>query len=268
MAETELTTADSWDRLWAGTRRRRTGLRSRLRTQVAWSDLLRRLLDVSGEGADVLELGCAPGAMIEHLHSLRPDHHYRGIDIAEGGLAIARRRLEAQGIESEMSFGDIRTAIVPPADLVMSFGLAEHFSDPTAVLGYHRRFVKPGGHVAITVPNYSHPVVVRAMRLFSPETLATHNLSIMSLPALRKALSNAGFMDIVVGESGGPTLPNSRPRTGPAGKAYRFVARGWNVGSTLLPDGWLWSSALWAVGRNPTSSAVPDLPEYDSNRQI
>lgn len=255
MTGDELTTADSWDQLWAGTRSRRTGLRSKLRTQAAWVRLLRRLLDIPGKGADVLELGCAPGAMIEQLHSLRPDHHYRGIDIAEGGLEIARRLLAAQGIESDLRLGDIRTAVIPPADLVVSFGLAEHFSDPAAVLRHHKRFVKPGGHVAITVPNYAHPVVVRAMQLFSPETLATHNLSIMSLPALREALTEAGFVDVQVGESGGPTLPNSRPRKGPAGTVYRFVARGWNVGSTLLPEGWLWSSALWAVGRN---SGEPD----------
>ncbi len=245
----ELTTADSWDRLWGSERSRQAGVRSRLRQQTAWLNLLRRLLDTPTGSADVLELGCAPGAMIEQLHILRPDHRYRDIDIAADGLKIARRRLSVQGIDADLQLGDIRNAEVPPADLVMSFGLAEHFANPVDALRYHRRFVKPGGHVAVTVPNYAHPVVVWAMRWFSPDTLATHNLSIMSVPALHQAMTDAGFMDVQVGESGGPTLPASRPRPGPVGKAYRLAARAWNVGSTLLPEGLPWSTSLWAVGR-------------------
>jgi len=245
----ELTTAGSWDRLWAGSRHRRTGLRSRLRTRKAWVGLLQNLLDVPSGAADVLELGCAPGTMIEQLHALRPDHRYRGIDISEDGLKIARQSLADKGISADLDYGDIRDAEVPLADLVVSFGLAEHFTDPAEAMRYHRRFVKPGGHVAVTVPNYSHRVVVQAMRWFSPETLATHNLGIMSQTALSQALTDAGFSDVETGECGGPMLPNSRPRPGLAGRVYRQAARAWNVGSTLLPEGRPWSTALWATGR-------------------
>lgn len=246
----ELTTPGSWDRLWSD-RGRKAGVRSRLRTQTAWINLLGRLIDSSPAGADVLELGCAPGAMIEQLHALRPDRQYRGIDIAEDGLKIARERLSAQEISADLSLGDIRDAVIPPTDLVMSFGLVEHFTSPSDALRNHRRFVKSGGHVAVTVPNYAHPVVVKAMRWFSPETLATHNLAIMSVPALHRAMSDAGLTEIEVGESGGATLPNSRPRPGPLGTAYRTTARAWKLGTTLLPEGRPWSSSLWAVGRVP-----------------
>lgn len=250
MAGSGLTTARSWDEIWGGSERPRYhGLRSRLRSQVAWTDLLRRILDVPARDAEVLELGCAPGSMIEQLHGMRPGHRYRGIDISRTGLELARQRLAARGIEADLRFGDMRDAEVPQADLVVSFGLVEHFTDPAEALRYHRRLVKAGGHVAVTVPNYSHPVVVRAMEWFSPETLATHNLRIMSTSALREALGAVGFTEVEVGESGGPTLPSSRPRPGLAGTGYRFVARAWNVGSTVLPEKWPWSTHLWAVGR-------------------
>lgn len=250
MTGNELTTARSWDQIWGGSARPwYHGLRSRLPSQVAWTDLLRRILDVPARDAEVLELGCAPGSMIEQLHGLRPGHRYSGIDISRTGLDIARQRLAARGIEADLRFGDISDAEIPQADLVVSFGLVEHFTDPTEALRYHRRFVKPGGHVAVTVPNYSHPVVVRAMERFSPETLATHNLRIMSTSALHEALTDAGFTGVEVGESGGPTLPSSRPRPGLAGKGYRLAARAWNVGSAVLPETWPWSTYLWAVGR-------------------
>jgi cyclopropane fatty-acyl-phospholipid synthase-like methyltransferase len=134
MVGDELTTADSWEHLWKGAQSRQVGLRWKLRTQTAWLRLLRGFLDIHAGSADVLELGCAPGAMIEQLYSLRPDHSYRGIDIAEVGLKIARQRLATQGIEADLRLGDIRTATVASADLVMSFGLAEHLSDPTEAL--------------------------------------------------------------------------------------------------------------------------------------
>lgn len=134
-----------------------------MRTQTAWLDLLRSLLDSSLAGADVLEFGRAPGSMGEPLHALRP------------------------------------------AD----------------ALRHHRRFVRPGGHVAVTVSNNAHALVVRVTRWFSPETLATHNPSIMSIPAMRSASSDAGLTDGEV------------------------------VGTTLLPEDRPWSSSVWAVGRVP-----------------
>lgn len=250
MAGDELTTATSWDHIWeGGTRRRFSGLHSKLPSQVAWVNLLRRILDVPGRNSAVLELGCAPGTMIGQMHELRPDHEYGGIDISRSGLDIARARLTAKGIQADLLYGDMRDAVVALADLVVSFGLIEHFASPTQAMQDHLRFVKPGGYVAVTVPNYSHPVVVRAMKWFSPETLATHNLEVMSTLALRKALSEAGFVGIKVGECGGPTLPNSRPRPDLLGKAYRLASQGWNVGTAAFPEKWPWSACLWAVGQ-------------------
>lgn len=257
MTEDDLTTAESWDRLWRASHGEATGLKSRLKSRLksqrSWLRLLARLLDAPGKdrALDVLELGCAPGSMLMQLYRLRPQHSYRGLDIAPVGLDIARKRLADAGIAAELTFGDIRSAELAKADLVVSFGLAEHFSDLTEAIRWHRRFVKPGGMVAVTVPNYAHPVVVRVLRLFSPETLATHNLDTMSTTAIHAAMVDAGMKSIEVGESGGPTLPNSRPLPNALGTIYRFFARVWNVFSSILPERWPWSSTIWALGVNP-----------------
>jgi SAM-dependent methyltransferase len=249
-----LTTAESWDQIWSvddghGSPR----LRTRLAPGRAWCRLLESLLDApkTNGSLDVLELGCAPGAMIMQLHALRPQYRYRGLDTSAAGLRIARSRLREAGIAAELHEGDMRDADLPGADLVVSFGLAEHFADPAEAMRYHRRFVKPGGMVAVTVPNYANPLVVRLLRKFSPETLATHNLAIMSVENIREALRGAGFVDVVSGKSGYALLPNSRPRPGPAGSAYRFVTRAWNLASGALPEGVPWTSSVWATGVNP-----------------
>jgi 2-polyprenyl-3-methyl-5-hydroxy-6-metoxy-1,4-benzoquinol methylase len=251
----DLTTAESWDELWkksGGTFSPVSSARKRLRRTRDWYALLAQLLDSAGRGeGEVLELGCAPGAMLLTLHELRPGHRYSGIDFAPAGLEVARAQLAASGVEATLHSGDIRTAEIPAADLVMSFGLIEHFDSPVEVMADHRRFVKPGGMVAVTVPNYAHPRVVKLLRRFSPETLATHNLEIMSPAAMVAALTSAGFTEVEAGYAGGPSLPSSRVRRDFSGRMYGFGARVWNVCSGIFSEGRPWAAHVWATGRNP-----------------
>jgi 2-polyprenyl-3-methyl-5-hydroxy-6-metoxy-1,4-benzoquinol methylase len=251
----DLTTSQSWDQLWTQPRPGRVAVRikQRLKATRTWHQLLTEMLDSTGsdQPIDVLELGCAPGKMLLELHHLRPAHTYHGIDYAPRGLESAQRLLNSVGVAANLHLGDVRTVELDPVDLVVSFGLVEHFEDPAEIMQHHRRFLRPGGVAAVTVPNYAHPTVVALLRRFSPETLATHNLRIMSPESLRTALAKAGFHDIRTGESGGPLVPNSQVRRNISGSSYRFAARTWNVCSTVLPDGWPWSSSIWATGVQP-----------------
>jgi ubiquinone/menaquinone biosynthesis C-methylase UbiE len=62
-----------------------------MRMPREWEVLLADLLSQAKEGDSVLELGCAPGAMITLPHSLRPDLRYHGIDYAPLGIKVARK---------------------------------------------------------------------------------------------------------------------------------------------------------------------------------
>ncbi len=66
-------------------------------------------------------------------------------------------------------------------DVVYSAGVIEHFEDPSRIVRIHAELLKPGGLALITVPN------LRGIygRLASEETLAIHNLDIMTPQALR-----------------------------------------------------------------------------------
>ncbi len=258
----DLTDATSWDAIWrragGGTEGARSALRARLPWVRALDTVLVALLDRAAPrgagGIDVLELGCAPGAMLERMHRLRPQHRYHGLDIAAAGLAVAAARLTRAGISARLAQGDLRTAD-PGAgvDLVVSFGLIEHFSDPAEVVAGHARFARPGGAVAITVPNYAHPAVAWLLARVSPETLATHNLEVMSPTALARALSAAGLVAVEAGTTMGPVLPSSRPRPGPLGAAYGAGARLWNLVAPSIPGAGqvLWDGLIWAAGRRP-----------------
>lgn len=202
-------------------------------------------------GDAVLELGCAPGDMLTQLHALRGDLSYRGVDYAPVGLELTRRRLADRGIKADLRVADMfDDSGVEPADLVVSFGLIEHF-DPVEALRCHHAVTKPGGRVAVTVPNYAHPTVAKLLRRYSPETLATHNLEIMSVTAMERALEAAGFVEARAEASGPAVLPSSRALATPAGAAYARAARGWTVLTEILPDRWPWPATVAGTAIRP-----------------
>jgi 2-polyprenyl-3-methyl-5-hydroxy-6-metoxy-1,4-benzoquinol methylase len=253
----DLTTADLWDQTWT-TGGPPSRLLGRLRESVhrKFDRTLCRLVDAAGKPeADVLELGCAPGAVLERIHRLRPRHRLHGIDFSPDGCRMARERFRAAGLTVSLHEGDLR-AIAPPRryDLVLSCGLIEHFADPVEMLRCHARFAAPGGVVAVTVPNFATPVVRFFIRRFNAEVLSTHNLGIMSEGALAEALRAAGLAQVLIGSGGGPQLVSDVSRRDLWGRAYRLAARAWNVLVAPLP-GVLWQSHLWGLGRVAPAAA-------------
>jgi SAM-dependent methyltransferase len=212
--------------------------------------MLSRLVAAVGpDPADIVELGCAPGIVLERLHRLHPQHRLHGIDFAPDGCRLARERFRAAGFPVTLHEGDLRSIELPRRyDLVLSCGLIEHFADPVEILRCHLRFAVPGGLVAVTVPNFATPVVRFFLQRFHPEALDTHNLAIMSETALMAALQAAGLHQVVVGSTGGPQVVTDISRRGLLGRTYCGAGQLWNFLAALLPVGF-WQSHLWGLGR-------------------
>lgn len=255
----DLTTANYWDQTWTTQTPHAPRLLERFRRAIHWKfdRMLCRLVDAIGKPeADILELGCAPGTILERVHQLRPGHRLHGIDFSADGCRMAQERFAAAGMTVTLHQGDVRT-LTPPRryDLVLSCGFIEHFTDPVEILRCHIRFATPGGLVAVTVPNFAAPVVRFFLRHFNAEMLATHNFAIMSSEALTAALRAAGLHQVVVGRDGGSQLVSDVSRPGLAGRVYRRAAQGWNVLMAPVPGG-LWQSNLWGLGRVPAQNGT------------
>jgi SAM-dependent methyltransferase len=105
----------------------------------------------------VVELGCARSAWLPYFAS---EYHatVAGLDYSALGAKQAAARLQQAGIA-----GDVRCADLfdPPPDwcnafdLVVWFGVAEHFEDTTHALRAAARFLKPGGLMITQIPNMS-----------------------------------------------------------------------------------------------------------------
>ncbi len=71
---------------------------------------------------------------------------------------MARQQLASHGVEGQIILADLFAP--PPAllgnfDLVASFGVVEHFTDPVSTFRALRQFMKPGGLLLTSVPNFS-----------------------------------------------------------------------------------------------------------------
>eukprot|EP01132_Coremiostelium_polycephalum_P011510 gene11510-14095_t len=77
-------------------------------------------------------------------------------------------------------------------DLVLSFGLIEHFNDTADIINRHINFVKPGGTLFITLPNF------RALngwfqKRFDPDNYDKHNINCMDPKLLAGICEQAGL---------------------------------------------------------------------------
>ncbi len=243
----DLTTPGYWDGQWRGARSRRAPRR------MAVDRLLTRFLDLAGEApVDVLELGCAPGDLLERMYRLRPRHRYHGLDYSPEGIAATRARLDAAGVEAALHEGDLRAFDRPGAfDLVLSLGLLEHFEDPAAIVRAHARLCRPGGHVALSVPNYASPVPRWFLARMDPGALETHRLPTMQVDVLQRAFEAAGLEGVDVGGVGGPKVRTRTADRTLARRVLRGVARLINGLGRVVPGSLAWHSTLVATGRVP-----------------
>jgi SAM-dependent methyltransferase len=98
-----------------------------------------------------LEVGCGQGALATLLARR---FEYVGYEPDTASFRVAHRRL------SHLGLGSVVNAVLPPVpertfDLVGAFEVLEHQADDRASLAAWVRWVRPGGHLILSVP--AHP---------------------------------------------------------------------------------------------------------------
>lgn len=102
-------------------------------------------------GGSLLEVGCGSGRYLDLMRALGWSRVV-GVDVSPSAVARAK---EALGLEAYA--GDLRSIGFPDAtfDGVSLSHTLEHVVEPVALLAEVRRVTKPGGRIAIVVPNIS-----------------------------------------------------------------------------------------------------------------
>jgi SAM-dependent methyltransferase len=234
----QLTTQPYWDRFWKkadpGESARRSSGGSPVATyaqrvaryfaedwsEAAMMDTYRKLS--LPPRSSVLEIGSAPGTHLVRLHRVFGLNPF-GVDYSHVGTECNKQVFRASGLDPDHV---IEADVFSPAfleshagafDVVVSRGFIEHFQDLAPVIDVHCRLVRPGGYIWINIPNY-RGVNYLLKRVFSPENLPAHNLTIMKLQTFAELFAREDLETIICGYYGAchlgmsyPTRPWLRP---------------------------------------------------------
>jgi 2-polyprenyl-3-methyl-5-hydroxy-6-metoxy-1,4-benzoquinol methylase len=113
----------------------------------------KRLIDTQSPA--ILELGCARSCWLPYF-AKEFGARVAGLDYSAIGAAQADATLHRAGVDGEVRCADL---FDPPADwrnafdVVVWFGVAEHFNDATGAIRAASAFLKPGGLLITEIPN-------------------------------------------------------------------------------------------------------------------
>jgi 2-polyprenyl-3-methyl-5-hydroxy-6-metoxy-1,4-benzoquinol methylase len=103
----------------------------------------------------LLEVGCAKSSWLPYF-AKEFGFSVCGIDYSPNGCQMAREVLQANGVDAEIVCANFFS---PPAkmlgtfDVVVSFGVVEHFDDTASCLRAVSLFLRPGGLLITNIPN-------------------------------------------------------------------------------------------------------------------
>lgn len=93
------------------------------------------------------------------------------------------------------------TKASPDYDLVMSNGLIEHFQNTEDILARHASFVRPGGILFVSLPNF-RGLNGWFQKTFDPSNYEKHNISSMDIARLEAICKKLGLRNVNVRYSG------------------------------------------------------------------
>lgn len=172
-----LTKKEDWDKNYASTKEiseLKFGWRDRLNDTI-----VKKIEEISLDGKNVLEIGAGDSQWLPYFAKKYSYSQFAGLDYSDAGCErLAERVLSICGEElidiyHQDMFG-IETALHGKFDLVMSFGVVEHFTELTDALLAKRKYVKDQGLIFTLIPNMAG-LIGHLTKLFNTEIYEMHN---------------------------------------------------------------------------------------------
>jgi SAM-dependent methyltransferase len=190
--EQNLTDRAFWKAFWES----RKNLIFFLKPNYVFGDILTELIKEK-KIKNAIELGGFPGYYATWLKK------YQGLDTTLFDYFIHEGIIEQLLIKNGLKPGDINIIEadlfeykpVKLYDLVLSFGLIEHFNDTKAIIETHLQFLKPGGVLFITLPNFKS-INGWIQRNFDRENYDKHNIDSMNPQKLADYCRDLGLTEV------------------------------------------------------------------------
>ena len=107
------------------------------------------------ESASLLEIGCARSVWLPYF-AREFGFHVSGLDYSETGCKLTRLILKRNNVEGKIYHCDLFNPpheVLESFDVVISFGVVEHFDDTKACIKACSRFLVPSGIMITSIPN-------------------------------------------------------------------------------------------------------------------
>jgi len=199
--ETRLTDEGFWDHFWASLK-----VPARVNPVSSFDRGLGRAflrLVPDGRGKSLVEIGAAPGRWLVFFHE-KLGYAVDGIEYIRSACRKTEENLAECGVAGRVFQQDFFQNDLPrhSYDVVLSLGFIEHFSELDPVIRGHTDLLKPDGLLVLGVPNLRglHGAVVRRT---DPDTLAAHNLEVMSVPFMQELAPKHDLEPLWIGYLGG-----------------------------------------------------------------
>jgi len=132
-----------------------------------------------------IELGCSPG-YVSYLLFRRIPFVPFGVDFSPEAHMYLETMAQHAGVHATLFQLDVREFTTSePYDVVMSFGLLEHFSNAGEILEHHYRLCRKAGLLVVAIPHFRY-LQWFYHRVFDRQDLAKHNLSMMNLHTFKE----------------------------------------------------------------------------------
>ena len=231
--EQNLTDRSFWKSFWES----RKGLIFFIKPNYVFGSILAKLI-AEKNVKNAIELGGFPGyyatylKKYEHLDTTLFDYYIH--------QDLINQLLEKNGLKpGDINIIEADLFNYKPEklyDMVLSFGLIEHFNDTKAIIETHLQFLKPGGVLFITLPNFKS-VNGWVQRKFDKENYDKHNINSMDLQLLTDSCKQLGLKEIEAYYHGRFTvwLENKSEQSGIAKAIVKTIWVAGKVFSKLVP---------------------------------
>jgi SAM-dependent methyltransferase len=153
------------------------------------------------ERLEVLDFGCGPGFMWDHIRDLGANWHYTGLDFSADSVAQLAARAQAQpGFRAAQLARELPTALPDASfDVVLLIEVVEHLDDRylDGTLREAARLLKRGGVLVVSTPNEED---LSLSRKFCPSCGAIfhewQHVRSWSVATLRDCLAGHGFAQV------------------------------------------------------------------------
>lgn len=137
----------------------------------------REIESVGLENKSILEIGAGDSAWLPYLAKKYPDSRFAGLDYSEAGCARLAERLKSSGLSADVFREDFFAPSSPlhgKFDLVLSFGVVEHFLNLPDALSAKKKFIKQDGLLFTLIPNMAGAIGLLT-KLYNRKVFDRHN---------------------------------------------------------------------------------------------